>query len=453
MKRKNWIILIIILIILATRNMDFVKDIKNLSFLKKDDENIAPVVRIEKLKKGSMNGDLLFQGVVVPKETIPLYVNVPVTVENILVKSGSLVNSGDSLLEFSASIKSELERSLEEVNLDLNNIDLELRDLTSGSLKLELENKTLEIRSLKAEINAMERALKVLKFESRTLREQADAKMRLFENDGISSIEANAAETNADKKEAEFTDQISSLDISRQQYELLLLSYERLKRELNLKRITLKSRRRKILLEKRDLEAKLNNVNEPLKSPINGLVAEIFVEEGIPVARGKKLISVVPEDSYMIKVDVPLYIASMIEKGQKAKVTLSDNKSDQSYEGVVEKVAQGASVVETKNYEDKVVEVYVDVEKTEGLKLGYYTTVSIEEGKSGDLLTLNSFSVLEDEGKPFVYIFEDGMAKKRYIKTGKVDSFRIEVLDLPEGTPIVVNPFEVYDNKKIVAEN
>lgn len=51
MKRKNWIILIIILIILATRNMDFVKDIKNLSFRKKDDKNIAPVVRIEKLKK------------------------------------------------------------------------------------------------------------------------------------------------------------------------------------------------------------------------------------------------------------------------------------------------------------------------------------------------------------------------------------------------------------------
>ncbi|WP_319205504.1 efflux RND transporter periplasmic adaptor subunit [uncultured Ilyobacter sp.] len=453
MKRKNWIILIIILIILATRNMDFVNDIKNLDFYKKDEENLVPVVKIEKLKKGSMNGDLIFQGVVVPKETIPLYVDVPVTVENILVKNGSLVKSGDPLLEFSASIKSELERSLEEVNLDLNNIDLELRDLTSGSLKLELENKTLEIRSLKAEINAMERALKVLKFESRTLRDQADAKMRLFESDGISSIEANASVTDANKKEAELTDQISSLEISRQQYELLLLSYERLKREQNLKSITLKSRRRKILLEKRDLETKLSNVNEPLKSPIDGLIAEIFVEEGIPVARGKKLISVVPEGSYMIKVDVPLYIASLIERGQKAVVTLSDNKSDKSYVGMVEKVAQGARIIESKNYEDKIVEVYIDVEKTEGLKLGYYTTVSIEEGKSSDLLTLNSFSVLEEDGKHFVYVFENGVAKKKFIKTGKVDSFRIEVLDLPEGTPIVVNPFEVYDNKKIVADN
>ena len=241
MKRKNWIILIIILIVLATRNIDFVKKIKSLEYINKNEKSEAKAVKIQKLEKWNMNENLIFQGVVIAKQTIPLYVDVPVTVENILVKNGSFVKAGDPLLEFSASIKDELERSLEEINLDLNNLDLELRDLNSGSLRLELENKTLDIRSLKAEINAIERSLKVLKFESATLREQADAKMKLFENDGISSIEANASLTNANKKEAELTDQVSKLDISRQQYELLILSYERLKRELNLKEITLKS--------------------------------------------------------------------------------------------------------------------------------------------------------------------------------------------------------------------
>jgi multidrug efflux pump subunit AcrA (membrane-fusion protein) len=452
MKRKSWIILAIILIVLATRNIDFVKKIKSLDYINKNEEKEATVVKIQKLEKWNMNENLTFQGVVIAKQTIPLYVDVPVTVENILVKNGSFVKAGDPLLEFSASIKDELERSLEEINLDLNNLDLELRDLNSGSLRLELENKTLDIRSLKAEINAIERSLKVLKFESSTLREQADAKMKLFENDGISSIEANASLTNANKKEAELTDQVSKLDISRQQYELLILSYERLKRELNLKEITLKSNRRKVLLEKRDLETKLKNVTEPLKSPINGLVAEIFVEEGIPFARGKKLISVVPDGSYMVKVDVPLYMASLIEKGQKAIVTFSDSKSEKTYEGVVEKVSQGAKIVESENFKDKVVEVYLDIENPEGLKLGYYTTVNIQGTKSGDSLTVNSFSVLSEDGKHYVYVLENGMAKKKLIETGKIDSFRIEILNLEEGTPIVVNPFEVRENEKIAVE-
>ena len=200
------------------------------------------------------------------------------------------------------------------------------------------------------------------------------------------------------------------------------------------------------------METKLKNVTEPLKSPINGLVAEIFVEEGIPFARGKKLISVVPDGSYMVKVDVPLYMASLIEKGQKAIVTVSDSKSEKTYEGVVEKVSQGAKIVENENFKDKVVEVYLDIENPEGLKLGYYTSVNIQGTKSEDSLTVNSFSVLEEDGNRFVYVLENGVAKKTLIKTGKVDSFRIEILNLQEGTPIVVNPFEVHENEKIVIE-
>ncbi len=444
MKSRSWLILVIILIVLATRNVDFIHKIE---------KNKVEKVKVSKLGKENMSESLTFQGVVVPKETIPLYVEVPVTVEDILVRNGSSVKAGDPLLEFSLSIKGELERELEGINLDLNNINLELRDLSSGSLKLELENRTLEIKSLRADIKAIERSLGVLRFESQTLREQANAKIRLLENDGISSIEANAALTDANRKEAELTDQISNLDISRQKYELLVLSYERLKRELNLKESTLKISRRKLMISKNDLETKLKNVTEPLRSPIDGLVAEIFVEEGVPFAKGKKLISIVPEGSYMIKLEVPIYRAAWIERGEKAVITLSDSKNERTYEGVVEKVAQGAKIVESENFQNKVVEVYIDLQNTDGLKLGYYTSVNIKGKKIDDSLTVNSFSVLEEEGGHYVYTMEDGTAKKTLVEIGKRGPSRIEILNLPEGTPIIVNPFKVTDGEKIMVEN
>lgn len=457
MKRRNWIILAIILIALATRNNDFSQRFefitKKINFFQKINEDEKPKVKVISLGKEDISESMTFQGLVVPQKKIPLYVGVPVVVENILVKNGSIVKKKDPLLVFSSSIKEEIERELEGVTLDLNNLNLEIRDLNSGSLKLELDNRNLEIRSLREKINALERSLSVLKFESRTLRQQADAKMKLFENDGISSVEANAAMTEANKKEAELSDQISNLDIARQKYELSILSYERLKRELNIKGSNLRSSKRKLTLTKADLEEKLKNVTEPLRSPIDGLVAEIAVEEGVPFAKGKKLISIVPEGSYMIKIDAPLFKASMIEVGDKATVIFKDGRVEKSYNGIVEKVGQGAVMSDNKNFYDKIIEVYIKLESTHGLKLGYYTSVNIQGGKTDDLLSVNSFSVLGEGGTHYVYVLENGIAKKTLVELGKESNSKVEIMNLPEGTPIIVNPFKVKDGEKVNVDN
>ncbi|WP_372714869.1 efflux RND transporter periplasmic adaptor subunit, partial [Ilyobacter sp.] len=150
--------------------------------------------------------------------------------------------------------------------------------------------------------------------------------------------------------------------------------------------------------------------------------------------------------------NVPLFRASWIEKGEQAVVTLSDSKTQKTYEGVVERVSQGAKIVESENFQDKVIEVYISLKNTDGLKLGYYTSVNIKGKKVDDSLTVNSFSVLEEDGGHYVYTLEDGAAKKTPVDIGKKVSSRIEILNLPEGTPIIVNPFKVRDGEKISIE-
>ncbi|WP_320046312.1 HlyD family efflux transporter periplasmic adaptor subunit [uncultured Ilyobacter sp.] len=446
--KKMFGILTLILIVLITTyfSIGFVNNFEH--FFSKSDVSRVKEVKVIKLSNQYLDEDLVFKGMVVPKKTIPLYVEVPVVVENILVRNGSFVEVGDPLLEFSDSIKEDLKRELEGLDLDLNNVNLELLDLNSGSLKLELENRMLEVKSLKEDIRAMERSLEVLKFESKTFKEQADAKMKLLENDGISSIEANAALTISNKKAAELTDNFSKLDIGRQKYELLVLSYERLKRELNIKENILVSKRSKLLIQKKNLTEKLKNVEEPLKSPINGLVAEIFVEEGIPFAKGRKLMSIVPDGNYMIKIEVPLFMSSWIERGQEAVVTFNDGRRNKVYRGTVERVAQGAKVPINGDFEN-VTEVYIDLNDTDGLKLRYYVDVNIKGNETQRRLAVDYFSILEEDGLNYVYVLENGIAKKKLVKLGKKGYSKVEILDLPGNTSIIVNPFKVKDGEQV----
>ena len=64
-------------------------------------------------------------------------------------------------------------------------------------------------------------------------------------------------------------------------------------------------------------------------------------------------------------------------------------------------------------------------------------------------LMVNSFSVVEDSGEYFVYINDNGRAQKQKVKVGLRDSNGYEVLDLPAGTEIIVNPFKVRNGEKI----
>ena len=62
---------------------------------------------------------------------------------------------------------------------------------------------------------------------------------------------------------------------------------------------------------------------------------------------------------------------------------------------------------------------------------------------------INSFSVIEENGEHYVYINENGKAKKQKIKVGARTANSYEVLDLPVGTEVIVNPFKVRNGEKV----
>jgi HlyD family secretion protein len=78
-------------------------------------------------------------------------------------------------------------------------------------------------------------------------------------------------------------------------------------------------------------------------------------------------------------------------------------------------------------------------------------TAAVEiSGASKDATPIiNSFSVIEENQEYYVYINDGGRARKQKINVGARTASSYEVLDLPIGTEVIVNPFKVRNGEKI----
>ena len=128
---------------------------------------------------------------------------------------------------------------------------------------------------------------------------------------------------------------------------------------------------------------------------------------------------------------------------------MRDSGENATYEGRVESVSKAAKVVKTGNYEDRIIEVEVSLENSQGLKPGYATTVEIAGNSKDQVKLVDSIAVMEENGKNYVYVYEGDTVKKTLVEIGAKTLSKYEVLNLAEGTEIVLNSYQVQDGDKV----
>lgn len=389
-------------------------------------------VRVSKVEMGNLSSSILYAGIVTPGEVIPVYVEAPVLVESIIARVGQEVEAGDKLMTFSS--KSIIENDKE---LRIN--------------ELELDNRKLEMRNLEEQIRGNERRLPVVQSEARTLKEKGEAYKKLLAADGVSSTEVNKAVNEAEKKIVELEDLKTNLELNRQKFELSAVSYESLTRQLAIEEAKLKSSLEKLQLTNEMLNRRAEQLRKPLEASVAGVITTIDVVEGSNMQSGQRLLAISPRGESIVKVEVPMYQASSVSPEQKATIRSSSYDGDITYEGVVARVSSVAreSVLGGKN--DKIIEVEVKVLEVNGLKPGFTTDVEISNESSRNVATVSSFSVLEEGNKSYVYVVDDGKIRKTEIKIGVKTSTDYEVLNLPLGTDVVINPFKVTNGERVKA--
>ena len=406
-------------------------------------------VKVARIEVGDLSDMNLYTGMVVPGEIKPVYISAPAVIERILVKDGEEITKDTELILFSNKSVMENDKALRVNELDIQNVKLQIADLDSGSMKLELDNRELEIKNLEEKIKADMRRLPVVTEEARTLQKRAEAYMQLLSKDGVSATEASRINTESGRKQVELEDLKTNLELNRQKHQLMVVSYESLKRELNIEEAKLRSSLEKLELENETLKIREKQLKEPLTAGVDGVVVGIDVQEGSVTQPGERLLAVSTTGGNRVNVEVPLYQSSAIAKGQPAIIVSRDSDGDKQYKGKVEKVSTAAVDSKYSKTKEKVIQVEVSIDEENDLRPGFIADVEISGQAKTAVPVVNSFSVIEEDGEYFVYINDGGRARKQKVNVGARTVNSYEILDLPVGTQVIVNPFKVRNGEKI----
>ncbi|WP_270750046.1 HlyD family efflux transporter periplasmic adaptor subunit [Fusobacterium hominis] len=410
-------------------------------------------VKTTKLEIGQLADENIYTGVVVPGEIKPIYVSSPAVVEKINVEVGEEISPETALLTFSNQSFIENEKKLKLNELDMRDLELRIADLDSGTMKLELDNKQLDIKDLEEQIKAYQRKLPTLAEEARIAKKKADTYMQLLAKDGVSATEASLMNTTANTKEAEYEDLKTTLELTKQKYQLMYISYESLKRELDINKAKLESELEKLKLQHNTLAKSNEELKNALHSKQAGFISSIDIVEGGTVAPGQRVMSIAIPGQTKVNLEVPVYQAGTLSKGQDATIISREGGSGNKYKGKVDKVSSFAVKSKLGKSTDKVIAVEVLIDGENDLKPGFIADVQVKGNSKKQGLMVNSFSVIEENGDYYVYINDNGKAQKQQIKVGLRDSNGYEILNLPSGTEIIVNPFKVRNGEKIRVVN
>lgn len=389
-------------------------------------------VKVISIEKGQLADSNTYTGVVAPGKIEPIYVDTSGIVENIFVREGENIEAGAQLMSFSNQSIVENQKALRVNELDIQDIELQIQDQESGSLKLELDNRLLEIRGLEEQINADAKRLPTLEKEARVFE-------KLLKEDGVSAVEAR-------KKEQAYEDLKVALDLNREKYNLMVVGYESLKRELNIEETKLRSQLEKLKLTNEALKAANKQLTAPFTSPVSGIVVNIAAKIGEGVAPGQRVVSIAIPGESRVTLELPTYQVDSVKKGDTAYV-ISREGDGKRYKAIVEKAS--VSAVSSNYGSNKVIAVEVLVTEPNSLRPGFVADVELSTKPKKDVLMINSFSVIEESGNYYVYVVENGKAKKQKVNIGFKSSNNYEVLDLAEGTEVIVNPFKVKEGLKV----
>ena len=404
-------------------------------------------IKIGRIVRETIGESLKFEGLVAPEEMYNVHTEVPIVIKEVLVKEGDQIQKGDKLLTFEDSYRVEVLRQLKSIKLDIDNAQLELRNMSSGSLQLELDNKKLETEEVRKSLTGLNRKKSVIQFELKNLREEAAVKEDLLRQDGISSIEANRARTAAYNKELEYEDIRREIEIARKRHDLLLLGYNRLEKELYFKESTLKSRISKLKLDREQKRVELSKLKTELKAPVAGIITELLAENGGISEPKTKLMSITPFEKLVIKINLPIDSARGINIGALCKVSMKDDER-KTYDGRVTKISNIAK----ESYAGRMVEAEISIDNYEKLTPGELVNVNLFSTNKSGALTVNSFSVFQQNGKDYIYAVEDGIVVKKEIEVGVKTLSKYEVLNLEEGTYVVMYPFKVEEGQIVEVE-
>lgn len=152
-------------------------------------------------------------------------------------------------------------------------------------------------------------------------------------------------------------------------------------------------------------------------APISGIAESRNVDPHDNISTSDVIAVISAKDQIMVKFSVPERVMKNLQTGMAVTV----DKYGTEYQGNITEVA---SVADTSN---GLYDIKAAIQNGEALTTGSKAKVSVLKDIAENVMTIPVDSVSYDDGNPFIYIYDNGVAKRVGIESGIYDMERMEV--------------------------
>jgi HlyD family secretion protein len=362
-------------------------------------------VRIATVTRGPFIRDVSAQGTVVAAVSPTLFASAPGTV-HYLVRAGDRVRKDQVLATIdSPSLRNELEResaSLAALEVALQRQGIETRRQLLGNQQA--------IDLAKLNIQAMER-------EQR--RAEDSWKLKIISRRDFEKAVDDAATASVNHQHS---------------IETAALQKESLEFELRAKR--LERDRQRLLVT--DLQRRARELD--MKSPVDGMVGTLAVNESASIAVNTAVITVVDLTALEVEFQAPESYGDDLALGMEAEVTYAGRKYAAKVNAVSPEVKQGQVTGRLRFAADV----------PQGLRQNQRLSTRILLESRAAVLKVARGTFLDTGGGRIAYLVRDGIATRTAIETGSTSIAEVEVLKgLAEGDQIIVSGLDSAERERL----
>ena len=152
-------------------------------------------------------------------------------------------------------------------------------------------------------------------------------------------------------------------------------------------------------------------------APISGIAESRNVDPHDNISTSDVIAVISAKDQIMVKFSVPERVMKNLQTGMAVTV----DKYGTEYQGNITEVA---SVADTSN---GLYDIKAAIQNGEALTTGSKAKVSVLKDIAENVMTIPVDAVSYDDGNPFIYIYDNGVAKRVGIESGIYDMERMEV--------------------------
>jgi RND family efflux transporter MFP subunit len=202
----------------------------------------------------------------------------------------------------------------------------------------------------------------------------------------------------------------------------------------------LEAKNRKEGLEKSLASMKSQLSKSVVRAPFNGTIETVRVKLGELVQPGSQMFQFVGESDLFIEADISESYISVLAKGDSVAITFPSIKKT-----ITTKVSATGSIINPNNRTFKV-EVFLP--NLPEVKPNMISVLKIQDYKNSASVVIPAHLILADTKGDYVFIVENGIAKKKYVTRGYSSDDETEIVSGLVGTELLVDKGfrEVGDN-------